>query len=273
MSDLLKDIYDARDFLKKSIKSEIDLAVVLGSGLGELADEIEEAVKIPYQNIPGFPVSTVEGHAGQMVIGKFSGKNVLAMQGRIHYYEGHHISKVVFPARVIKSLGIKNFIVTNAAGSTTKDLHPGDLMIITDHINNLGANPLIGKNIDEFGARFPDMSYVYSRDMIKLAESVAKDLDIEVRKGVYCANSGPTYETPAEIRMMRGWGASAIGMSTVPEVIVAAHAGMNVLGISCITNYGAGILDQPLSHAEVIETTEKTKVKFKELMRTIISKI
>lgn len=273
MSDLVNDIKSAADYLKKFIKVDIDLAVVLGSGLGEMADEIQDSVKIPYNEIPAFPVSTVQGHKGQMVIGKFGGKNILAMQGRIHFYEGHHISKIVFPLRVIRSLGIKKFIVTNAAGSTTKDLHPGDLMIITDHINNIGANPLTGENLDDFGPRFCDMSYTYNREYIKLAEDIANQLGIKVAKGVYCANSGPSYETPAEVKMMRGWGASAVGMSTVPEVIAASHAGMKILGISCITNYGAGILDQPLSHDEVIETTEKTKEKFKKLMREIISKI
>lgn len=260
-------------FLKEKVNFQPEIGLILGSGLGVLADEIENPIKIPYNEIPGFPVSTVEGHAGQLVIGTLQGKQVIAMQGRFHFYEGYSLDKVTLPVRVMKELGVKNLIVTNAAGGINKSFLPGDLMIIKDHINNAGINPLIGPNDSSQGVRFPDMSTAYNKKFIELAKSVASRLDITIKEGVYVGNTGPSYETPAEIRMLRTIGGDAVGMSTVPEVIVARHAGIEVLGISCISNMAAGILDQPLSHNEVIETTEKVKVNFLTLVKGIVKEI
>jgi len=256
---------------KGQMKPEIGL--ILGSGLGVLADEIENPVAIPYAEIPNFPVSTVQGHAGQLVIGTLEGKTVIAMQGRFHYYEGYTMETVTFPVRVMKLLGVEKLIVTNAAGGVNKEFKPGDLMLITDHINFMGDNPLIGANDERFGPRFPDMSKAYDHEFQAIARNVAKKLGIAIQEGVYFGLTGPTYETPAEIRMVRILGGDAVGMSTVTESIVANHCSMRVLGISCITNMAAGILDQPLDHGEVIETTEKVKSTFlryvKELVKTI----
>lgn len=260
-------------FLKEKIDLQPEIGLILGSGLGVLADEIENPLKIPFNEIPGFPVSTVEGHAGQLVIGFLQGKKVIAMQGRFHFYEGYSLDKVTLPVRVMKELGIKSLIVTNAAGGINESYTPGDLMIIKDHINNTGVNPLIGPNDSSQGVRFPDMSTAYNRKYIELAKSVASKLNIEIKEGVYVGNTGPSYETPAEIRMLRTIGGDAVGMSTVPEVIIARHANIDVLGISCISNMAAGILDQPLSHNEVIETTEKVKVNFLTLVKEIVKEI
>jgi purine-nucleoside phosphorylase len=260
-------------FLKGEIDFEPEIGLILGSGLGVLADEIEDPIKIPYNEIPGFPVSTVEGPAGQVVIGTLDGKRVIAMQGRFHFYEGYSLDKVTLPVRVMKELGVKSLIVTNAAGGINESFLPGDLMIITDHINNIGTNPLIGANDSSQGVRFPDMSTAYNKSFIELAKSVAARLNIAIKEGVYVGNTGPSYETPAEIRMLRTVGADAVGMSTVPEVIVARHASIEVLGISCISNMAAGILDQPLSHNEVMATTEKVKVNFLTLVKGIVKEI
>lgn len=253
---------------KKSIKPVIGL--ILGSGLGELAHEIENPVKFNYVDIPHFPTSTVAGHEGQLVIGTLEGQEVIAMQGRFHYYEGYSMDQVTFPIRVMKQLGVQSIIVTNAAGGINKEFKPGNLMVITDHINQMGTNPLIGSNDDQLGVRFPDMSQAYDRQYITHALMCAKELHIDVKQGVYVGNTGPTYETPAEINMLRTFGADAVGMSTVPEVIVARHAGISVLGISCISNMAAGVLDQPLSHEEVIETTDMVKDDFLRLVKKII---
>ncbi|WNF37924.1 purine-nucleoside phosphorylase [Bacillaceae bacterium IKA-2] len=260
-------------FLKGKIDFQPEIGLILGSGLGVLADEIENPIKIPYNEIPGFPVSTVEGHAGQLVIGNLHGKKVIAMQGRFHFYEGYSLDKVTLPVRVMKQLGVKSLIVTNAAGGINESFTPGDLMIIKDHINNAGINPLIGPNDSSQGVRFPDMSTAYNKKFIELAKSIASRLNITIKEGVYVGNTGPSYETPAEIRMLRMIGGDAVGMSTVPEVIVARHAGIEVLGISCISNMAAGILNSPLSHHEVIETTEKVKVNFLTLIKGIIKEI
>jgi len=263
------------DYINSKISSlgyKPEIGIILGSGLGEIAEEIK-GVEISYSEIPGFKSSEVQGHAGKLVIGKLGSKSVVAMQGRLHYYEGNTIQEVVYPVRVMKLLGIEKLIVTNAAGGVNTSFIPGDLMIIADHLNLLGNNPLIGKNNDEFGPRFLDMSYAYDKNFISLAEKTAKDLNIKTQKGVYAALTGPTYETPSEVRMLRTLGADAVGMSTVPEVIVANHMGVKVLGISCITNMAAGILDQPLNHAEVIETADKVKNDFKTLIKTIIEKM
>ncbi|WP_053364010.1 purine-nucleoside phosphorylase [Bacillus sp. FJAT-27251] len=266
-------IKNAASFLKEKFGGQPQIGLILGSGLGVLADEIEEPVKIPYSEIPDFPVSTVEGHAGQLVFGKLSGVTVAAMQGRFHFYEGYSMEKVTFPVRVMKELGIETLIVTNAAGGVNENFAPGDLMLISDHINNMGTNPLIGPNDSELGPRFPDLSEAYSRELRSQARDIAKSIGIEVREGVYVGNPGPVYETPAEIKMLRTLGGDAVGMSTVPEVIVARHSGMKVLGISCISNMAAGILDQPLSHDEVIETTEKVKSTFLRYVKELVQEI
>ncbi|MYL46945.1 purine-nucleoside phosphorylase [Virgibacillus halodenitrificans] len=264
-------IKEASAYISGKLDTTPKIGLILGSGLGVLAEEIEEAIDISYEDIPGFPVSTVEGHKGQLVIGKLQGKEVLAMQGRFHYYEGYSMQQVTFPVRVMKQLGIETIIVTNAAGGINEKFQPGDLMVITDHINNMGDNPLIGKNEEQLGPRFPDMSQVYDKAYIRLAKECAEDLDLQVQEGVYVGNTGPTYETPAEIRMLRSWGGDAVGMSTVPEVTVAGHAGLRVLGVSCISNMAAGILDQPLTHEEVIETTQRVRDDFLRFIKKIIS--
>lgn len=267
---MFEKIERAAEFIKQKIDGNPEVGLILGSGLGVLAEEIENPIILPYHDIPEFPVSTVEGHAGQLVIGHLGGKKVVAMQGRFHYYEGYSMEKVTFPVRVMKLLGVEQLIVTNAAGSVNESYVPGDLMIITDHINLMGNNPLIGMNEERFGPRFPDMSEAYNKELRAKAKTIATKLGLDVKEGVYIGNTGPTYETPAEVRMARTLGGDAVGMSTVPEVIVARHSGMKVLGISCLTNMAAGILDQPLSHAEVIETTEKVKSSFLEFVKSIV---
>ena len=266
-------IQTAASFINNKLQKQPKIGLILGSGLGVLADDIQNPVKIQYNEIPGFPVSTVEGHAGQLVCGQLSGVEVIAMQGRFHYYEGYSMEKVTFPIRVMKELGIDKLIVTNAAGGVNESFTPGDLMIITDHINNMGTNPLIGPNDSRFGVRFPDMSEAYSKSLRKVAKEVAGKCNINVQEGIYVGNPGPVYETPAEVRLVRTMGGDAVGMSTVPEVIVARHSGLEVLGISCISNMAAGILDQPLSHDEVIETTEKVKSSFLLLVNEIVKSI
>lgn len=266
-------IQEAKAYIEGRINAVPRIGLILGSGLGVLADEITEPVKIAYCDIPHFPVSTVEGHAGQFVFGKLGDKDVVAMQGRFHYYEGYTQQQTTFPVRVMKALGVETLLVTNAAGGVNAAFKPGDLMILTDHLNMSGYNPLIGKNLDEMGPRFPDMSEVYSRKLVAGIEAVGKDLGIPLQKGVYAIMSGPSYETPAEIRMLRLLGADAVGMSTVPEAIVANHCGMTVCGISCITNMAAGILDQPLNHQEVMETAEMVKVRFIELVKGIVGDV
>ncbi|MDS9997179.1 purine nucleoside phosphorylase I, inosine and guanosine-specific [Bacillus atrophaeus] len=265
-------IEQAAAFIKQHAPQSPKIGLILGSGLGILADEIEGAVKLKYEDIPDFPVSTVEGHAGQLVFGTLEGVSVVAMQGRFHFYEGYSMDKVTFPVRVMKELGVEALIVTNAAGGINTTFRAGDLMIITDHINFMGTNPLIGPNESDFGVRFPDMSSAYDKDLSQLAEKMAQELQIPVQKGVYTAVTGPSYETPAEVRFLRTLGSDAVGMSTVPEVIVAKHAGLRVLGISCISNAAAGILDQPLSHDEVMEVTEKVKAGFLQLVKAVIAK-
>lgn len=263
-------IQNAAGFLREKYPKAPKIGLILGSGLGVLANEIENPVKIPYHEIPDFPISTVEGHAGQLVFGTLNGVEVVAMQGRFHYYEGYSFDKVTFPVRVMKDLGVKMLIVTNAAGGVNESFSPGDLMIITDHINFMGSNPLIGPNDSRLGARFPDMSEAYSKDLRASAKEIANRFNIDIKEGVYFGFSGPVYETPAEIRMVRTLGGDAVGMSTVPEVIVARHSGLKVLGISCITNMAAGILDKPLAHEEVIETTEKVKENFLLYIKEIV---
>lgn len=265
------EVKEASTYIKDKLSVTPEIGLILGSGLGVLAEEIQNKTTIPYADIPHFPKSTVEGHAGQLVIGTLSGKQVIAMQGRFHYYEGYSMEQVTLPIVVMKKLGIHSLIITNAAGGINKEFSPGDLMVITDHINNMGSNPLIGPNDSQLGERFPDMSSAYHPTYIKNAELCAKKLQIQLRKGIYVGNTGPTYETPAEVEMLRAFGGDAVGMSTVPEVIMANYLGLKVLGISCISNMAAGILDEPLSHKEVIETTEKVKENFINLLKEIIS--
>ncbi|MFS0781105.1 purine-nucleoside phosphorylase [Bacillus sp. 1P06AnD] len=270
---MYEKMMESAQFILDKAKVKPEIGMILGSGLGVLADEIEDAVCIPYNEIPNFPVSTVEGHAGQFVIGTLSGKTVAAMQGRFHFYEGYPMEKVTFPVRVMKLLGIEKILVTNAAGGVNETFHPGDLMLITDHINFTGTSPLIGSNDERFGPRFPDMSQAYDKEYASMARETAKELGLSIQEGIYFGLTGPTYETPAEVRMVRILGGDAVGMSTVPEVIVANHSGMRVLGISCITNMAAGILDQPLNHEEVIETTEKVKSEFLRFVKELTKKM
>ncbi|MCD1260729.1 purine-nucleoside phosphorylase [Paenibacillus athensensis] len=269
-STVIEQIREAAAYIRKEIGADPQIGLILGSGLGVLADLIEHPTVVPYSSIPHFPVSTVEGHAGELVAGQIQGKQVLIMKGRFHAYEGYGVETVSFPVRVMKELGVATLIVTNAAGGINTSYNVGDLMVISDHLNMTFRNPLIGPNDNALGVRFPDMSEAYSRRLRTLAHDVAAKMDFSLQEGVYVGLLGPNYETPAEIRMFRTLGADAVGMSTVPEVIVARHAGIEVLGFSCISNMAAGILDQPLSHAEVMETTERVKPKFLKLVLGII---
>lgn len=266
-------IQETVGFIKGKIQTSPKIGLILGSGLGSLADRIENPLTIKYEDIPNFPISTVEGHAGQLVIGELAGTVVVAMQGRFHFYEGYPLEDVTFPIRTMIGLGIESMIVTNAAGGANLEYKPGDLMIIRDHINFTGQNPLVGKNLDELGPRFLDMTWAYNKEYIQLAKDSGQKLGLDLKEGVYMWLTGPTYETPAEVRMARALGADAVGMSTVPEVIIANHEGVKVLGISCITNMAAGILDQPLNHDEVVETSMKVKENFEKLLIDIIGRI
>ncbi len=270
------DLYSRAEHAARTIRArtseEARLAIVLGSGLGGFAEEFEDSVRIPYQEIPGFVTSTAQGHAGSLVIGKVGGVPVLAMQGRVHYYEGYSLEEVTFPVRTFKLFGIETLILTNAAGGVDVELSQGALMVISDHLNLMGVNPLRGPNDERFGPRFPDMSNVYSRELQERVVEEASDLGVMVRRGIYAALAGPSYETPAEIHMLRAFGADAVGMSTVPEAIVARHMGMNVLGISCITNMAAGISGTPINHEEVMETGERVRETFTKLLRRVIAK-
>jgi purine-nucleoside phosphorylase len=270
MEKMLEKINEAKFFLDHKLKTQPTLGLILGSGLGVLADEIKDPIKIKYEEIPHFPTSTVEGHAGQFVIGTLNGKNVMAMQGRFHFYEGYSMKEITFPVRIMKALGVETVLLTNAAGGVNTGFEPGDLMLIADHINFTSYNPLMGKNYESLGPRFPDCSNIYSQDLRTQIKTLAKDLNIRLQEGVYMFNTGPVYETPAEIKMARVLGADAVGMSTVPEAIVAAHSDMDVVGISCITNMAAGILDQPLDHSEVVETADRVQETFIQLVSEII---
>jgi purine-nucleoside phosphorylase len=249
------------------------VALVLGSGLGGFADEFHEPVRIPYGEIPGFVSSTAEGHAGQLVIGKLENVPLIAMQGRVHYYEGYSLEEVTFPIRTFKVLGIRTLILTNAAGGINVEFNQGALMVISDHLNLMGVNPLRGPNDVRFGPRFPDMTEVYSRELQEIAIEEARSMGVEIRRGIYAGLSGPSYETPAEIHMLRTFSADAVGMSTVPEAIVARHSGVEVLGISCITNMAAGITDQPINHEEVMETGNRVKETFAGLLKRVVVRV
>jgi purine-nucleoside phosphorylase len=270
-------LYERAEHATRVIRSRISveprIALVLGSGLGGFADEFEEAVGIPYEEIPGFMRSTAQGHAGRLVIGKIDSVPVLAMQGRVHYYEGYSLEEVTFPIRTFGLLGVKTIVLTNAAGGINVQLTQGALMVISDHLNLMGVNPLRGPNDERFGPRFPDMSAVYSPELQEIVVDEAKAIGVEVRRGIYGALSGPSYETPSEIHLLRNLGADAVGMSTVPEAIVARHMGLEVLGISCITNMAAGISDDPINHEEVMATGDRVRETFSDLLRRVIAAI
>lgn len=266
-----EDLQETVDAIRKrtgAVRPKV--GIILGSGLGDFADTFADKVVIPYGELPHFPHSSVPGHAGRLVMGTLGGEPVVAMQGRVHYYEGYAPDRVAFPARVLCALGIKALVVTNAAGGINLALRPGDLMAITDHLNLSGWNALTGPNDDRLGPRFPDMSTAYHPKLLQLLLDSAHAVDVDLRKGVYAILSGPSYETPAEIRMLRVLGADAVGMSTVPEVIAASHMGVPVAGISCITNLAAGIGNKPLSHEEVAETANKVKDIFQRLLTQFV---
>ena len=263
----------AADFVRANSAGLPDIAVVLGSGLGEFALSLTDSTSLPYSAIPNWPAATVVGHEGRLVVGEVAGRCVAALSGRAHYYEGHDLRTVTFGVRVLGLLGVKVVILTNAAGGVNTALTPGSLMVIDDHINLLGSSPLIGPNDDRFGVRFPDMTHVYSPRLRRLTDEIGSALDIELPHGIYVAWHGPSYETPAEVRYLRSIGADAVGMSTVPEAIVARHMGIEVLGISCITNCAAGVLPHPLDHDEVLETARRVRGKFISLLGGIVKRL
>ena len=270
MDKLMDKMQEAAMYITSRIgNTPVDIGMVLGSGLGGLADELQDAVAISYKDIPYFPVSTVFGHKGRLVVGTLEGKRVMCMQGRFHYYEGYGMDQVVFPIQVMHALGINNLLVTNAAGGVNTSYKPGDLMLITDHIKLIADSPMRGPNYDSLGERFFDMTNAYDKHLSSLAREEAKRLGITLHEGVYMFFAGPSYETPAEVRAARILGSDAVGMSTVPEALAASHMRMKVLGISCITNMAAGILDQPLNHAEVMETSDRVKEAFTLLVRNV----
>jgi purine-nucleoside phosphorylase len=273
VDERVSKIRKAVEFIRARCSQQPALGLVLGSGLGACADLLTDRIVISFSDLPNFPLTKVVGHTGRFIIGNIEGVPAIALQGRVHLYEGYSISEVVFPIRVLGCLGIRQLIVTNAAGGIDKEFNLGDLMLITDHINFTGANPLIGANIDEFGPQFPDMSEAYDSGLRKIALEIARLKNIPLREGVYIAFSGPNYETPAEIRMCRALGADAVGMSTVPEVIAARHMGIRVLGISCITNMAAGILPQLLTHSDVLDTAERAQGKLQTLLQAIIGRL
>ena len=268
--DELKRIKAAAEIVKDAL-GEAEIGVILGSGLGEYADEMPDAKHLSYADIPGFPVSTVPGHAGRFVMGTLHGKRVIMMQGRFHYYEGYSMKDIALPVRVMQSIGVQKLIVTNACGGVNINYDVGDLMVISDVLSLTADNPLIGKNLDEFGPRFPDMTCIFDKELRALAHECAGEQGMKLREGVYMQFTGPAYETPAEIRLARVLGADAVGMSTVPEAVAARHGGMRVLGISCITNMAAGILDQPLNHQEVMDVADRVKSTFRALLDATIA--
>ena len=270
-------LYDRAEKAARLIRSrtqtKTSVAVILGSGLGGFADELSGATAIPYDEIPGFARATVEGHAGRLVIGHIGDSAVAAMQGRFHFYEGYSLEEVTFPIRVLRLLGVRTLILTNASGALNVEFTPGSLMVITDHINLMGVNPLIGPNDERFGPRFPDLSNSYAPELQEVVLQQARDMGMQMFRGVYASLTGPSYETPAEIHMVRSLGADAVGMSTVPEAIVARHMDMQVIGISCITNLAAGVSDRPVDHSQVMATGEQVREEFTELLRRVIPRL
>ena len=270
MMTLQEKITAAAAYILQKVALRPQIALILGSGLGDYADTLENAVKIPYSQIPNFPKPTVEGHTGAFVFGEKEGKAVVVAQGRVHYYEGLSMGEITLPVRVLAALGVKTLVLTNAAGGVNVSYKPGTLMLIADHINFSGANPLIGPNMDAFGPRFPDVSDLYTAAVREKIKTRAAASGIQLEEGVYLMCSGPNYETPAEIRAFRTLGADAVGMSTVPEALVAGHSGMQVVGISCITNMAAGVLPVKLSHTEVIETAARVHDQFHTLVDSVL---
>ena len=272
-SSLYERAEKAARMIRARANAEVSVAIVLGSGLGAFADDLTHAVAIPYEEIPGFARSTVEGHAGKLVIGKAGDMAVAVMQGRFHFYEGYSLEDVTFPIRVLKLLGVRTLVLTNAAGALNVEFVPGSLMVISDHINLLGANPLTGPNDDRFGPRFPDLTLVYAAELQNMVIEEAHAMGMEMRRGIYAALSGPSYETPAEIHMVRTLGADAVGMSTVPEAIVARHMDMRVIGISCITNLAAGVSNRPIDHKQVMAIGDRVRGEFTELLRRVVVRL
>jgi purine-nucleoside phosphorylase len=272
-STLYERAQEAARVIRSRTDVETPVAIVLGSGLGAFAEDLTEATQILYDEIPGFARSTVEGHAGRLVIGKAGGATVAAMQGRFHFYEGYSLQDVTFPMRVLKLLGVSTVVLTNAAGTLNIEFSPGSLMVISDHLNLLGDNPLRGENDERFGPRFPDLTSVYARSLQDLVIDEAKAMRVEVRRGVYAALSGPSYETPAEIVMLRALGADVVGMSTVPEAIVARHMNMRVIGISCITNLAAGVSNEPIDHSQVMAIGQQVRGSFTTLLNRIVKRL
>lgn len=270
---LSEKIQQAAEYVKNKISVEPEIAIILGSGLGALAESVENAEIINYGDIPFWPRSTVVGHAGRLVAGSLSGKRVIIMQGRVHYYEGYRMEEVVFPVRVLRLLGAKSLIVTNASGGIDTEIPPGTLYAVTDHINYMGSNPLIGENMEDLGPRFPDMTHAYDEEYIEKLGKAAERESVRLERGVYMAFSGPSFETPAEIRMARALGADMAGMSTVPEVIIANHMGMRVCGISCVANYAAGITNEKLTHAEVLEAIASASDSVIRLIRSFLKEL
>ncbi|HEX2834482.1 MAG TPA: purine-nucleoside phosphorylase [Thermoanaerobaculia bacterium] len=270
---MIDAINTAVSYIRSKSSLQPEVGVILGSGLGHVVDAIEVETAIPYGEIPGAKASTVLGHQGRLLLGRANGKAVAVMQGRVHFYEGYEMSEVMFLSRVLGKLGIRKLIVTNAAGGVNTSYQAGDLMLISDHINFMGMNPLRGPNVEDLGVRFPDMSEAYPEALRNIAKEVAGAMDLKLQEGVYLALSGPTYETPAEIRAFRVLGADAVGMSTVPEVIAMSHMGIPVLGISCITNMAAGILKQKLTHQEVMDTTQRVQGEFTKLVLGCIARL
>lgn len=268
-----QNMQEAKDYIASNIKEAPKIGMILGSGLGNLVDQMSEVTEIPFSKIPYFKTTSAVGHQGVIAAGYLEGKYVIALKGRYHYYEGHNLSEVTFPVRVLKLLGVETLIITNSCGAVNKSFNPGELMLITDHLNLTSNNPLIGDNIDELGPRFPDASEIYTKSLRELALKEANHLNIKLNQGVYAWWTGPSYETPAEIKMIRTLGADAVGMSTVPESLVASHMNMMVLGISCLTNMASGILDQKLTHDEVIEVAGKANASFSKLVLKIIQNI
>lgn len=269
--DIVTKIMNAAQYIRSRITVNPAIGLVLGSGLGDYADTLEDAIRIPYGEIPDFPVPTVPGHSGALVFGRKCGQDVVILQGRIHYYEGLSQQEITLPIRVLAALGVRTLVLTNACGGVNMSFAPGDLMLISDHINFSGANPLIGPNLDAFGPRFPDMSDLYTASLRSAIKEKAQAEGISLREGVYAMYSGPNYETPAEIRMFRAMGADTVGMSTVPEALVAGHCGMRVVGVSCITNMAAGILPVKLNHGEVTETANRVRQVFRKLIDLILT--
>ena len=267
------NVRESADYIAKFWNEKPQVGIILGSGLGPLAEAIENPIYVEYSNIPNFVSSTAPGHIGRFVIGNLNGKNVICMQGRLHYYEGYSLEQITLPVRCMKLLGVETLMITNAAGGVNYNFNVGDFMLITDHINFMGNNPLIGPNNPDFGPRFCDMSYTYNPELLNIARSVSKEINIPIQEGVYMGYSGPSFETPAEIRAFRTLGADAVGMSTVPEAIIANHCGIKVIGFSCITNMAAGMLDQKLDEQEVVEIGQMRSPYFQELIKAIISKL